>query len=211
MSRGDSLIISKSKLKPEYRDIFLTAKFFSEKPGFDDMSAWTNWFDPANAKGAIEQTILDFLDEQSYDYSDNQIEYWFQDFIDVGRLDPHCDYNHKVRGFGMDAGEWLHTADKHMIMSPVTIGIYLEVSNLKGGDLIIHHHEWFNEPTPLFLDEHAQKRIAEAPKENYTPQQDDVIYFEGSRYYHSIEPMESGTRKSMMINFWPREYVVINT
>lgn len=211
MSHGDSLIIGRSKIKPQYRDAFLTAKFFKEKPSINRLEEWSNWFDHSNPSNEIERTILDFLSEEQYDFSSKQIEYWFQDFKDAGKLGPHCDYNHKVRDFKMDTGEWLHKADKQTIMSPVTIGIYLDVCDLRGGDFVISHHEWFDEPTPLFLDEHTQKRIDEAPKERYTPKQDDVIYFEGSRYYHWIEDIEGGTRKSMNINFWPRDYFIINT
>ena len=114
----------------------------------------------------------------------------------------HCDYNHKVREHILDQGQWLHTVEKEKIMSPITIGCYLEATNLEGGDLVISQHTWFDEVTPTFIDEHMQLRIDSAPCERYTPQVDGVIYFEGSKHFHWIEEVTSGERKSMMINFW---------
>ncbi len=212
MSHGDSLIISKSKLNPEYRDIFLSARHFHEEPNYWDLSSLTNWFDPSNPTNQIDETVLKFLDDEGYDYSKNQIEYWFQHMHSGRELAPHCDYNHKVREFGPgDGGQWIHDANKEEVMSPITIALFLELTNLEGGAFMISHHTWFNEPAPLFLDDETKSRIYNAPTEKYNPEVDDVIYFEGSKYYHWIENVAKGERKSMNINFWPRDYFIINT
>ena len=204
MSHCDSLIIHRSKLKPEYREVFLTAKFFNQKPSLTNLNLqeWTNWFDPTNPTNEIEQTIVKFLEEEGQNYSGKLIEYWFQHQLPGQHLMAHCDYNHKVREHVVDQGQWLHTVEKEKIMSPITIGCYLEATNLEGGDLVISQHTWFDEPMPTFIDEHMQLRIDGALCEHYTPQIDDVIYFEGSKHFHWIEKVTSGERKSMMINFW---------
>ncbi len=41
------------------------------------------------------------------------------------------------------------------------------------------------------LDKYLRKLIKKA-----------VLYFEGSRYYHWINEVKSGSRKSILINFW---------
>jgi len=212
MSRGDSLIISKSKIKPEYREVFLTAKRFHEEPNYSDLSSLTNWFDFSNPTNEIDETVLKFLDDEGYDYSKNQIEYWFQHMHPGRELGPHCDYNHKVREFKPgDDGEWIHQANKDEVMSPITIAIFLELTDLEGGEFAISRHTWFDEPRPLWLDDDTRVRIQDAGKELYKPADDDVIYFEGSKYYHWIEPLTKGERKSVNINFWPRDYFIINT
>lgn len=212
MSHGGSLIISKSKLNPEYREIFLSAKHFHEQPDYANFSSLTNWFDPVNPANEIDETVIKFLNDEQYDYTDKQIEYWFQDMTPGRKLMAHCDYNHKVREFNPgDGGQWIHTVKKQDVMSPITIACYLELDNMKGGDLVISEHTWFDEPEPLFFDEDVQSRVYSAPKHHFTPQVDDVVYFEGSKYYHWIEPLTQGRRKSMNINFWPRDYVIINT
>lgn len=205
MSHGNSLIISRSKLKLEYRDVFLTAEHFTSK----QLRPYerTTWFDPLNPGNDIQNTMLQFLNDQSYDYSDKQIEYWFQHHTTGSRLGPHCDYNHKVRAKG-SGGEWLHTYDKSMVMSPITIACYLEITNLEGGELAISPYTWFEEPFPLTLSEESFKKIYASDIQYISPQQDDVLYFEGSKYYHWIEPVKHGERKSMMINFWPTEYAL---
>lgn len=208
MSHGDSLIIGRSKLKAEYRDIFLSAKFFKEKPSIKNMEDWTTWFDPSKPSDDIQKTIIKFLDEEQYDYSEKVIEYWFQHQTSGQRLGPHCDYNHRVRSFQMDSGEWLHTTERGSVMSPITIGCYLEATDLVGGEFAICNHTWFDEPTPLILGEDVQKNILSSQIELIRPKQDEVLYFEGSKYYHWIEEVKRGERKSMMINFWPARYAL---
>jgi len=209
MSHGNSLIINKSKLKREFRDVFLTAKYFREKPHISaGLEAFTNWFDPTTPTNEIEETIIKFLDDESVDYTDKLIEYWFQHQVEGQYLSAHCDYNHKVRNTIEDCGEWLHTVESEKIMSPITIGCYLEVNDLDGGEFGISSFTWHQVKRPLFLDEETYQQIHKANVELYNPKQDDVIYFEGSKHYHWIETVKKGERKSMMINFWPARYAL---
>ena len=208
MSHGDSLIISKSKIKPEYREIFLTAKYFYEKPDFHNIVELSTFFLPDNPENQIEETIVKFLNEEQYDYTGKCIEYWFQHQIEGWSLAAHCDYNHHVRADISDGGAWIHTVDQNRIVSPITIGCYLLADNLEGGELGISSHTWLDEKTPLQLDEDLQERIKNSKIEYYQPKVDDVLYFEGSKHYHWIEEVKSGERKSMMINFWPARYAL---
>jgi len=211
MSLGTSLITKKSKLKPEYRDIFLTAKYFIEKPtNILNLEEWSTWFNPKHPNNPIEETLVNFLKDEQYDYAGYTIEYWFQHQLQGNYLAPHCDFNHIIRCHqGNDNGAWLHTVDKSRIMSPITIGCYLQTTDLEGGKLAISNHTWFEEPTPMFVDEDQNNRIRAAKVELFTPQVDDVIYFEGSKHYHWIEKVIRGERKSMMINFWPLRQLAI--
>ncbi len=208
MSHGDSLIISKSKLKPEYREVFLTAKYFYEKPDYSKIQDLSVFFAPDQPQNEIEETIVKFLNEENYDYSGKCVEYWFQHQIEGWHLAPHCDYNHHVRADISDGGAWIHGVHRDRVTSPVTIGCYLEARDLEGGELAISSHTWHEEPTPLVLDDDSRKRIYGADVEYYRPQVDDVIYFKGSDHYHWIEEVKKGERKSMMLNFWPARYAL---
>tara|TARA_R110000822_G_scaffold5031_5_gene21785 strand:+ start:6454 stop:7071 length:618 start_codon:yes stop_codon:yes gene_type:complete len=204
MPHGTSRIIQSSKLKPEWREVLLTAEYFKNKPvNLTDLSAFTNYFDPEGDINLIESTIIEFLDNEQFYYKDKKIEYWFQHQVTGQNLAPHCDYNHSVReAIGIDDGKWLHEADKTQVMSPVTIGCYLECNNLLGGELCISEYDWFEHPTPTFID---PDDIVKHPYEMFVPEQDDVIYFEGSKYFHWINDVKRGERKSMMINFWQKD------
>jgi hypothetical protein len=50
--------------------------------------------------------------------------------------------------------------------------------------------------------------IKNSPHETFMPRDNDIIYFEGSRYFHWINTVVEGERKSMMINFWPGDMKV---
>lgn len=206
MSHGNNLIISRSKLKPQYREAFLTAEYFVRKP--QRFEEFTTWFNPLNPENNIQETIVEFLKDQSYDYSGKRIEYWFQHHKPGNRLDPHCDYNHKVRAKGT-GGEWLHTYDRSIIMSPITIACYLQITDLVGGELAISPYTWFEEPFPLTLNDDSFSKIYSADVQYIAPEQDDVLYFEGSKYYHWIQEVKHGERKSMMINFWPLDLGIL--
>lgn len=204
MSPGTSRITRKSKLKPEWREVFLTAKYFREKPDYfkDGLQAFTNYFDePSND---IEYAIIELLNQEQIDYSDKKIEYWFQHQIAGQSLAPHCDYNHNVREAMPleEGGKWLHNTDTKYTMSPVTLACYLEAIDLVGGELCISECTWFNHPNPTVI---IAGDIEQYPYETYTPVQDDLLHFEGSRYFHWINKVEQGERKSMMINFWPKD------
>jgi len=90
-------------------------------------------------------------------------------------------------------------------MSPVTIGCYLKVGNTIGGELCISDKDWFNEPKPMAV---STDEILQHPYETFMPRDNDIVYFEGSRYFHWINTVIEGERKSMMINFWPGDMEV---
>lgn len=202
MSHGTSRIIKKSYLEPELKSVFLTAPFFKEKPSPGIGSA-TNYFKWNEPKTDIEYSIISLLNKENIEYSGKYIEYWFQHQVKGQSLLPHCDYNHIVRindrGRG---GSWLHEADKDLIMSPVTIACYLQVGNTIGGELCISEKDWFGYENPFRV---TTEDIKQYPYEQYMPRDNDILYFEGSKYFHWINPVIEGERKSMMINFWPED------
>ena len=204
MSPGTSKIIKRSVLRDELRDVFLTAPYFDTKPLTNNYEDYTNFFKWNEPKTQIEYSILKLLELEQYDCSDQMIEYWFQHQLPGQALAPHCDYNHIVRSNSFEGGgNWLHSVPKELVMSPITIGCYLQIGNTTGGELCISEMDWFNLPTPLFLDDNDMQTIRGAPHETFMPRDRDIIYFEGSKHYHWINPVETGERKSMMINFWP--------
>lgn len=205
MSHGTSIITKRSKLSKQHIDVLLTAKFFTDPPKTRNLADYTNffvWNAPAND---IERSIINVLEQENVHYRDMKIEYWFQHKMSGQDLSPHCDYNHFVREdcSYMNDGAWLHLQnDKTRIMSPITVGCYLQTDNLKGGEFCISSHTWFEEPTPMLIE---ADKIKQHPYEIYKPEVGDIIFFEGSKYYHWINPVETGERKSMMINFWPQD------
>jgi 2OG-Fe(II) oxygenase superfamily len=207
---GDSKIIRRSKLSPELRDTFLQARYFSSKPILEmpmngmapDLSYFTNYLIPAHPNSFIDEAVLAFLDNEKFDYTNKKIEYWFQHQVPGQELLPHCDHNHHAREviYQDVGGKWLHTVDKDKVMSPITIACYLQADSLEGGELCISSRSWLDEATPTILYTDITNAYL---YETYIPVVDDVLYFEGSRYYHWIRPVMAGERKSMMINFWP--------
>lgn len=209
MSHGTSKIIKKSVLSPELRDVFLTAKHFVEKPRLLNLEEWTNYFDPSEPKTEIEHAILKLLELEEFDASDKIIEYWFQHQLPGQYLAPHCDYNHIIREKLVEAdSNWILTADKKNIMSPVTVGCYLKIGNTTGGELCISDKDWFDDQNPLYHTGDQLDIIRNYPYETFMPRDDDIIYFEGSKYFHWINPVIEGERKSMMINFWPKDLIL---
>lgn len=197
MSPGTSKIIKKSQLDKDTAEVFLSAKYFESKPVFIRLDNFSNSFKWDNPTSEIERAIVSLLDKEKIDYNNMTIEYWFQHQKLGEQLRPHCDYNHNVR-----AGSAIDFDVPGKVMSPITIGCYLQVENMTGGELCISDHTWFNEPNPLSIN---SSDIMKYPYETYVPQLYDILYFEGSRYYHWINRVESGERKSMMINFWPED------
>jgi hypothetical protein len=205
MSLGQSKIIKKSNLKPEWRDVFLTAKFFTQKPVHTgNLEEFTNYFTSTNPTNNVQKYILELLDQEGIDYSNKKIEYWFQHQVPGQSLPPHCDYNHSIREAMRwnDKDRWLHTVDKTKVMSPVTLACYIEVENMVGGDLCISDVDW---TTVNDLSGISNEYLEQYPYEVHTPVLDEVLHFEGSRYYHWITPVRQGSRKSMLINFWPTD------
>jgi 5S rRNA maturation endonuclease (ribonuclease M5) len=204
MSHGKSLIIRRSKLSADDIDVLLTAPYFESVTRHLN---YTNFFDSAQPTNDIQKTIIGILQKLDVDYEGKKIEYWFQHQVEGQELAPHCDYNHQARREYSGVKQcWLHEVeDKTRIMSPVTIACYLQADNLEGGELCISTHTWFNEPTPLSVDPVS---IKHHPHEVYQPAAGDILFFEGSKYYHWIQPVRAGERKSMMINFWPETLVI---
>lgn len=201
MSLGNSEIIKKSRINPETRDALLRHKFFYERP--IRRSDMTNYIDHTNLND-FDISVLSLLDNEQFDYRGMKIEYWFQDHKEGTGLSPHCDYNHFVREDGaLEGPDWVHKQDMDRVTSPITIASYLDVSDdLVGGALVISEKTWFGIEAPLNLTDRDREEIMNSDLNIYEPVQDDVLYFHGSTNYHWIEKVVSGTRKSMMINFW---------
>jgi hypothetical protein len=197
------MIISKSRLTQPIRDILLTAKYFSTKPtSATDLSSYSNSFVWNSPVSLIEKSIITMLDNEKYNYKNKLIEYWFQHQIKSQGLEPHCDYNHIIRKESLTQdGSWLHTCKKTDIMSPVTISCYLQTS-MSGGELCISDQTWFDYATPLSVNSNIIKSF---PYKMYSPEVDDIFYFNGSKYFHWINPVLEGERKSMQINFWDND------
>lgn len=153
-----------------------------------------------------DDTVLDILQQEQYDFGDRIVEYWFQSVTSPGpSLGPHCDYNFIYRQkMKLEGSDWPHRVPKDRIVSPVTIAAYLEVQDLQGGELAISHRTWYDESHPD--DGRVIMGIKETyPFETFKPNQGDVVYFRGSEHYHWIQPTQGGRRRSMLINFWPAD------
>ena len=201
MSHGQSKITKRSVLSPELTNIFLTAPYFEVKPNTINLEDYTNFFKWNEPKTQIEYAVLKLLEIEQYDCTNKIIEYWFQHQVTGQQLAPHCDYNHLLRKSSIvQDSSWIHGVDKSLVMSPITIGCYLKVGNTVGGELCISDLDWFDYPKPMNVDIEG---IKNSSHETFMPKDNDIIYFEGSRYFHWIAPVIEGERKSMMINFWP--------
>ena len=206
MYPGNSKITKKSTLSNELKELFLTAPYFEAKPTSFNLEEYTNFFKWNEPKTDIEHAIITLLDLEDYNYTGKIIEYWFQHQINGQSLAPHCDYNHLIRNESLiNSGDWIHTVDKNLVMSPVTIGCYLKVGNMIGGELCISEKDWFDYAEPLKFTANDIENVKSYPYEQYMPRDNDILYFEGSRYFHWINPVIEGERKSMMINFWPED------
>lgn len=202
MYHGISLITKESKIDESIRKQLCDHPFFQTPiTNLDNQSTFIKDY----AKSEFDSLILQFLDEEQYNYSNNYIEYWFQKYDNTNPLGlfPHCDYNDIYRVKMKDEPEdWPHKLDPNLIVSPITIAVYLEISNdLEGGELNISHRTWYEEQYPISV----YNSIKQHPFETIVPTQGSVIYFKGSEHYHWINPVIKGCRKSMLINFWPKD------
>lgn len=187
MSHGTSKIIRRSYIEDDLIRIFLDHQQNYPK----------NCFEKANPTTEVEYAILEFLDREGFGCSKKYVEFWFQSQQTDQDLMPHVDFNEGLR-IRMSQGEKF-TPER--LMSPITIACYLESEDLIGGELCVSSKSWMEyevEPYP----EELKKQLLECEYESYRPEKGDVIYFEGSRYYHWIERVQNGSRKSMLINFW---------
>jgi len=204
MFHGTSKIINHSEIDNELRETFLEHNFF-KGPHYR-----TNYFDYNNPENDFDRAVLRLLNNEEFNYKGFKIEYWFQDKNAGTALPPHCDYNEYIRKMGVnEPADWVHTIEKELLMSPITLAVYLEVSNdLIGGELVISEQTWFDIETPLTLTEEDMNLIRSKASTVYKPVQGEILYFYGSSNYHWINEVVQGNRKSMLINFWPHSAVL---
>lgn len=195
-----SKITFKSKVDKSIVNTLLEHKYFITRDPLDQMELIRE-----EPKSEIDKAILAILDTQNVDYSNNAVEYWFQYQTEGQKLTPHCDYNFKAREnmSGMkDTDEFLMSVPKiEYYLSPITIATYLEVNNLVGGDLCISD-------TTCFHSVNTFHDIYTMPHERYTPVESESVHFNGSRHYHWIDTVIQGSRKSVLINLWPKDIII---
>lgn len=203
MSHGTDLITKTSSLDEELRLKLLEHPYFQAtgdaKSLFDLQDHFIN-----ETPDDYDKLVLELLKREQYDYSDSVIEYWFQKHTPGPGLRAHCDYNFIYRKkMQLEGDDWPHIVNKDHIVSPITIAVYLEMNDLIGGEIGISHRTWYEDPLPT--SHLTLSNIKQHPYILYAPRQGSVIYFRGSENYHWIEPIKQGSRKSMLINFWPKE------
>jgi len=198
MSHGISLVTKESNISDELRSILLKHPFFHHAYRFDLQDTFIN----GQPKSEYDLAVLEFLQNENVNYSDLLVEYWFQD----GKqgLSPHCDYNFVYRDkMKQESNDWPHRVDRNLIVSPMTLAVYLEISDdMSGGELCISSRTWYEEDEPASV---KAEYIMQYPYDTITPTQCQVLYFMGSENYHWVNKVKTGTRKSMLINFWPKE------
>lgn len=190
MFHGNSRLIRKSYVDEDLAQIFLAESSTNTN--------YTNYFLKSSPASEIHRAILEFLNRQGFGCSNKYIEYWFQKRqIDDGHW-PHVDFNEFTRKKLAD-GE---TVPPEKLMSPITIACYLETDDLEGGEFCISERSWLDYEREIQPAEALLEELHKYTYETYKPTAGDVLYFEGSRYYHWINKITRGTRKSMLINFW---------
>lgn len=195
MSLGTSLITHKSTIDPQIANVFLDHPYFATK-NFEDQ---THFIKDGQAVDKYDEAVLAFLRDQGMEYKGLKVEYWFQAQTTGQKLFPHCDYNHYARtDMTFSPLQWMEDGKEKYFLSPITIATYLEVSDdMEGGELMISHTRWSGN------DVNPPAGIEDMPKEVHTPSLHEVLYFQGSYHYHWIAEVKRGSRKSMLINFWP--------
>lgn len=198
MSLGISLITKESSISDSLRLVLLKHPFFSSAYSFQLQDTFIN----GQPESEYDSAVLQFLDDEKVDYTDRLVEYWFQN--GVTELSPHCDYNFIYREkMKLEGDDWPHRVDKNLIVSPITIAVYLEVSDdMQGGELCISGRTWYEDREPANISASYIQRL---PYQSIIPKQSQVIYFKGSEHYHWVNKVANGSRKSMLINFWPKE------
>ena len=160
--------------------------------------AQMHYFDRANPTNEIDVAVLEFLDREQFNCSKTHIEYWYQSHEASGDLWPHVDFNEKLR-HRIDAGEKLKPEE---LMSPITISCYLEANDLIGGEFCISERSWLDYEREITPPSALKEELLKYTYESFQPAEGAVLYFEGSRYYHWINDVKSGSRKSILVNFW---------
>lgn len=198
MSLGISLVTKESKISDELRIILLEHPFFHNPYRFDLQDTFIN----EQPVSEFDLAVFQFLKDEDFDHSGRIVEYWFQN--GKSGLSPHCDYNFIYRDkMKLAGGDWPHKVDKNLIVSPITIAVYLEVTDdMQGGELCISGRTWYEEKEPTTV---SSEYIMRLPRQTIAPKQGQAIYFKGSDHYHWVNKVTNGSRKSMLINFWPKE------
>lgn len=189
MYHGNSRIIRRSTLDEDLRLTLLEGL---------NKSTHMHYFNYANPTNETDVAVLEFLDREQFNCSKTHIEYWYQSYEVSGDLWAHVDFNEKLRN-RIDAGEKLKPEE---LMSPITISCYLEANNLVGGEFCISERSWLDYEREISPPEALKKELLKYTYESFQPIEGAVLYFEGSRYYHWINEVKSGSRKSILINFW---------
>jgi hypothetical protein len=194
MYHGNSKIIRRSTIDEDLRLIFLKG-LKKQGPGFTtDMHIFAR-----NApRNEMDIAILEFLDRQQFNCNKTHIEYWYQAQEVSGALSAHVDFNEMLR-HRINAGEHLKPEE---LMSPITIACYLEATDLIGGEFCISHKSWLDYDKEPGNPEVLREELLKYTHESFQPFEGAVLYFEGSRYYHWINEVKRGSRKSILINFW---------
>jgi len=204
MSLGITHILNRSKVDEDLRQSLLEHPFFTAHPKTFELQRTYILNEPLTD---YDRLIFEFLAQENYDHNNKIVEYWFQHCTaPTDILYPHCDYNYEYREKTKLAGpDWPHKVDKEMIVSPVTLIVYLYVSDdMDGGELGISTRTWMEEQFPTSSDVFTAIKYNH-PYELITPKTGDILYFKGSEHYHWIEPITVGERKSLILNFWPKE------
>jgi hypothetical protein len=175
--------------------VFLDHTYFETKQ-FENQ---THFIKDGEAVDKYDEAVLAFLRDEGMEYKGLKVEYWFQSQTIGEQLAPHCDYNHYARSDQtFSPPQWLEEGKEKYFLSPITLATYLEVSDdMEGGELMISHTQWSEDSI------NPPDGIEDMPREAYNPTLYDVVYFRGSYHYHWIAPVKQGSRKSMLINFWP--------
>jgi len=199
MNDETSLILKQSIIEDKLRQQLCNHPFF-QTPIYSLENQ--NTFITTCPKSDYDLAILEFLKNEQYDHSNYYVEYWFQKYDNTHTLGlfPHCDYNDTYRNtLGNIPSDWPHREDSSLVVSPITIVVYLEIpDDMKGGELNISHRTWYEEEFPTL----AWDSIKQYPFDTIIPCQSSVIYFKGSDHYHWVNPVTNGHRKSLIINFW---------
>jgi hypothetical protein len=189
MHHGNSRIIRRSTLDEDLRIKLLDGL---KNP------IHIHYFDRNEATNATDEVVLEFLDREQFNCNKTHIEYWFQSQEGSGDLWPHGDFNEKLR-HRINAGEQLKPEE---LMSPITIACYLEATELEGGEFCISERSWLDYEKEITPPEALKEELLKYTHESFQPFEGAVLYFEGSRYYHWINEVKRGSRKSILINFW---------
>jgi hypothetical protein len=193
MYHGNSKIIRRSTLDEDLRLQFIEGfnKNLNRPPQL-------NYFRRDTPENETDVAVLEFLDREQFNCNKTHIEYWYQAQETDGSLWPHVDFNEKLRN-RIDAGEQLKPAE---LMSPITISCYLEATDLVGGEFCVSERSWMDYEKEISPPEVLKEELLKYTYESFQPTEGAVLYFEGSRYYHWINEVKSGSRKSILFNFW---------